>query len=101
MATVKARLASRNPHKLDELRAALPDWELELLDVDDYPPETGATYADNARAKARHGRGSAPAHEWVLGEDSGIEVDSLDGRPGVHSARYGGSGSGTVEYWKY
>jgi XTP/dITP diphosphohydrolase len=91
---MKARLCSRNPHKLDELRAALPDWELELLDVDDYPPETGATYADNARVKARHGRASAPSDEWVLGEDSGIEVDALDGRPGVHSARFGGSGSG-------
>jgi XTP/dITP diphosphohydrolase len=92
MAPVKARLCSRNPHKLDELRAALPDWELELLDVDDYPPETGATYADNARAKAQHGRASAPADEWVLGEDSGIEAEALDGRPGVESARWADDG---------
>jgi XTP/dITP diphosphohydrolase len=92
MASLRARLASRNPHKLDELRAALPDWDLQLLDADDYPPETGATYADNARQKARHGRASAPADEWVLGEDSGIEVKALDGRPGVESARWADDG---------
>jgi XTP/dITP diphosphohydrolase len=96
VAALKARLCSRNPHKLDELRAALPGWELDLLDTDrPYPPEDGATYVENAREKARFGRPFAQADEWVLGEDSGIEVDSLDGRPGVHSARYGGSGSGT------
>jgi XTP/dITP diphosphohydrolase len=85
---VIARLASANAHKLEELRAALPDWELELLDAGELPPETGPTYYDNARAKARFGRSVAPAHAWVLGEDSGIEVAALDGRPGVESARW-------------
>ena len=95
MAALKARLCSRNPHKLDELRAALPGWELDLLDTDrPSPPEDGATYVENARDKARFGRAFAPDDEWVLGEDSGIEVVALDGRPGVHSARYGGTGSG-------
>jgi XTP/dITP diphosphohydrolase len=95
MAPVRARLASRNPHKLEELRAALPDWELELLEPDrPYPPEDGGTYADNARGKALFGRAFAQPDEWVLGEDSGIEVAALGGRPGVHSARYGGDGSG-------
>jgi XTP/dITP diphosphohydrolase len=92
---LKARLCSRNPHKLDELRAALPGWELELLETDrPYPPEDGATYVENAREKTRFGRAFAQEDEWVLGEDSGIEVAALDGRPGVHSARYGGTGSG-------
>jgi len=85
---VKARLASQNPHKLEELRAALPGWELELLDVDEQPEETGATYDDNARIKAEHGRAHAPADAWVLGEDSGIECDALAGAPGVQSARW-------------
>ena len=50
---MKARLASGNAHKLEELRAALPGWELELLEADrDFPPEDGATYYENARAKA-------------------------------------------------
>jgi XTP/dITP diphosphohydrolase len=93
MAAVKARLASGNPHKLEELRAALPGWELALLETDrDYPPEVGATYYENARAKAAFGRESAPTDEWVLGEDSGIEVAALGGGPGIASARWASDG---------
>jgi XTP/dITP diphosphohydrolase len=95
VAAVRARLASGNAHKLEELRAALPDWQLELLETDrPYPPEDGATYEENARGKALFGRPFAPAGEWVLGEDSGVEVEALGGRPGIHSARYGDGGSG-------
>ena len=79
-------LASGNEHKLHELRHALPEWQLELLDVDIYPPESGATYYENALGKARFGRTLTDA--WVLGEDSGIEVAALDGAPGVESARW-------------
>jgi XTP/dITP diphosphohydrolase len=84
-----ARLSSKNEGKLRELRAALPEWEIELLGADDYPPETGETYYDNARAKADFGRSIDP-DVWVIGEDSGIEVRGLGGRPGIHSARFGG-----------
>jgi XTP/dITP diphosphohydrolase len=84
---LKARLASRNAHKARELERLLPGWEIQALDADDYPPETGETYYENALAKARFGREHAPADVWVLGEDSGIEVAGLDGRPGVHSSR--------------
>ena len=84
-----ARLCSTNPGKLRELRAALPGWEIELLDATDYPPETGDTYYENARGKADFGRLHEP-DLWVIGEDSGIEASGLDGRPGVHSARFGG-----------
>ncbi len=93
MAAVRARLASGNRHKLEELRAALPDWELELLETDrEYPPEDGATYYDNARAKAAFGWEAAAGDEWVLGEDSGIEVAALGGRPGIASARWAADG---------
>ena len=85
-----ARLCSHNDDKLRELRAALPEWEIELLGADDFPPETGATYYDNALGKARFGRSTGPAEAWMVGEDSGIEVDGIGGRPGVHSARFGG-----------
>jgi XTP/dITP diphosphohydrolase len=87
-----ARLCSTNPGKLRELRAALPDWRIELLDAgaDEYPPEDGGTYYENARGKALFGRGHAEPEAWVLGEDSGLEVDGLDGLPGVRSARFGG-----------
>ena len=89
MAAVRARLASGNRHKLEELRAALPAWELELLATErDYPPEDGATYYENARAKAMFGSEETGPEEWVLGEDSGIEVAALGGRPGLASARW-------------
>jgi XTP/dITP diphosphohydrolase len=87
-----ARLASRNSHKLTELRSALRGWELELLDAEGYPPEDGPTYYDNARDKARYGRSVAEADAWVLGEDSGLEVEGLDGGPGVASSRFAPGG---------
>jgi XTP/dITP diphosphohydrolase len=93
MAPVRARLASGNPHKLEELRAALPGWAIELLEPDRaYPPEDGGDYYENARAKAVFGRQSAPLDEWVLGEDSGIEVAALGGAPGIASARWADDG---------
>ena len=85
-------LASRNENKLRELRHAMPGWELDLLDAHDYPPEDGETYYENALGKARYGRSLAPTDAWVLGEDSGIEVDALGGRPGVQSARWAADG---------
>ena len=82
-----ATLASSNENKLRELRHALPGWELELLDAEDYSPEEGDTYYENARAKAEFGRTIEPGR-WVLGEDSGIEIEGLGGGPGVESARW-------------
>jgi XTP/dITP diphosphohydrolase len=87
---LKARLASQNAHKLAELRDALPDWELELLDAEEFPPEAGDTYYENALAKARFGRKVGPEDAWALGEDSGIEVARLGGAPGLKSARWAG-----------
>ena len=85
---VTARLCSANRHKLEELARALPGWTIELLDVAEFPPETGATYYENARAKAAFGRAVGARDAWMLGEDSGIEVAALGGRPGLHSARW-------------
>jgi len=89
---LKAFLASRNKHKLRELAAALPDWELGLLAASDYPAEDGESYFENARLKARFARDVGPPDAWVLGEDSGLEVGGLGGRPGLRSARYAGPG---------
>jgi XTP/dITP diphosphohydrolase len=89
---VRLVLASGNPNKLRELRAALPEWEIDLLDVPDEPVEDGATFLENARIKSRHGRAHARKDEWVAGEDSGIEVAALGGRPGVESARWAADG---------
>jgi len=73
----------------------LPGWELEALDADDYPPEEGSTYYENARTKAQFGR-TRNADEWVLGEDSGLEVAALGGRPGILSARYAPEGDEAI-----
>jgi XTP/dITP diphosphohydrolase len=88
VAEVRAVLASTNAHKARELEALLPGWHVEPLPELDYPPEIGDTFADNALAKARFARSYAPPDAWVLGEDSGIEVEALAGRPGIHSARW-------------
>jgi len=81
-------LASRNPHKLREWRRALPSWEIVPLEAANDPAEDGETFLDNARIKARHGRAHSRPDEWVAGEDAGIEVDALGGRPGIESARW-------------
>ncbi len=90
-------LASTNPHKLSELQAIAPHWGLEPLtrplDVD----ETGKTFRENARMKAQAGRAFAAADAWVLGEDSGLEVHGLGGRPGVRSARYAARGEDPID----
>ncbi len=94
MSSRSAVLASRNRHKARELEQLLRGWELTPLDRDDYPPETGATYYENAAMKARFGREHGDG--WVLAEDSGLEVEALGGRPGVLSARYAPEGPPAV-----
>ena len=93
---MKLLIASRNKHKIDEIRAILGIPGLELLSVADIPDlpeveEDGATFADNAAKKARelgcHSLCRASAL-WTLADDSGLEVDALGGAPGVLSARF-------------
>lgn len=86
-------LATENQGKLAELRALLPDSVavLGLADVPAYDavPETGATFEDNALAKAR--QAAAVTGIIALADDSGLEVDALNGMPGVLSARWSGA----------
>jgi XTP/dITP diphosphohydrolase len=85
-------LASRNGNKLDELRRILGDQVtvLGLADVPPYDeePETGATFQENALAKA--GQAARETGEISLADDSGLAVDALNGMPGVLSARWSG-----------
>ncbi|MGH3568050.1 MAG: RdgB/HAM1 family non-canonical purine NTP pyrophosphatase [Pseudonocardia sp.] len=86
-------LATRNPAKLAELRrilAGTPVRVLGLADVADFPeaPETGATFAENALAKARDA--AAATGLPSVADDSGLAVDALNGMPGVLSARWCG-----------
>ena len=92
----RAVLSSRNAHKASELEQLMPGWTIVPLEADDWPPETGATYADNARGKARFGRAAAGAGSWTIGEDSGLEVEALGGRPGIESARYAPAGAPAI-----
>jgi XTP/dITP diphosphohydrolase len=86
-------VATRSPHKLRELRELLQPAHGELvslheLGIDGDPVEDAATFEGNARKKARWAARATglPA----LADDSGIEVDALDGRPGVRTRRYAG-----------
>ncbi len=87
-------IASHNVHKIREFRAILKPLAgldvLSLIDFPNYhlPPETGATFEENAILKAVH----AATHldKWVLADDSGLVVPALQGAPGVYSARYAG-----------
>ncbi|WP_396884599.1 RdgB/HAM1 family non-canonical purine NTP pyrophosphatase [Mycobacterium sp. SMC-8] len=88
-------VASRNPKKLAELRRVLDGAgvELTLLSLDDVvpfdeAPETGATFEENALAKARDA--FAATGIPAVADDSGLEVDALNGMPGVLSARWSG-----------
>lgn len=96
MGGLRAVLVSRNAHKARELERLLPGWTIDPLDADEWPEETGQTYYDNARAKALFGRDADDRERWTIGEDSGIEVHALHGRPGIHSARYAPEGAQAI-----
>ena len=86
-------VATRNKKKLQEILEILAGIDLELRDLSGYPDapeidEDGDTFEANARKKAAET--AKVLHAWVLGEDSGLVVPALGGRPGVHSARYAG-----------
>jgi XTP/dITP diphosphohydrolase len=82
-------LATRNEHKRREFARLLPGWEVDALADDvQLPPETGATFAENALCKAR--TAAHATRRASIADDSGIEAAALGGRPGVRSARYAG-----------
>jgi XTP/dITP diphosphohydrolase len=86
-------VGTRNAKKGEEILEILGDLGLELRDLTAYPEapevvEDGTTFEENARKKAVELARSLK--QWVLGEDSGLVVPALNGRPGVYSARYAG-----------
>jgi XTP/dITP diphosphohydrolase len=89
-------LATRNPGKVEELKALLADMDVNVLSLLDFPDlpeieETGNTFAENAEIKAT--AVARIAGKLTLADDSGLEVDALGGQPGVQSARFGGPGA--------
>ena len=100
---MRAVLASHNKKKMKEMREILAQLGVEVISqaeagVDIEPEETGTTFEENARIKARAIMEATglPA----IADDSGLVVDALDGAPGVYSARYGGEGLDDDGRWK-
>lgn len=93
-------VATTNQGKLNEFRNLMAERvEIHgLQDLKNYaaPPETGKTFEDNARIKARSLKAMRPG-TWVVADDSGLEVEGLGGLPGVHSARYAGDKASDAE----
>jgi XTP/dITP diphosphohydrolase len=88
-------LASRNPHKLKEVRRLLAPTGIlvePLPDGIELPPEDGETFADNALVKAHSA--AAATGRLAIADDSGIESSALGGAPGVRSARWAGPDAG-------
>ena len=88
---MKIVFATRNEGKKSEIRSLLAPYDVEVAALDDFPDipdieEDGITFEDNARIKAR--TVSELTGLPALADDSGLEVDALDGAPGVHSARF-------------
>jgi XTP/dITP diphosphohydrolase len=93
-------VATTNDNKVREIRQLLDGAPLELVTLAEWPgvgapPETGATFEDNARAKALYY--AAATGELTVAEDSGLEIEALGGAPGVESARFGGAETPYVE----
>ena len=96
-------LATGNPHKAREFEALMAGIQVEAMPDDiQLPPETGDTFYENARLKARTvhealaGRaGGQPP--WVMADDSGIEVEALGWGPGIYSSRYAGEDAGDTD----
>src|SRR3954466_2828152 len=88
-------LATGNPGKLRQFSELLVQSGLTLVRQSDFgiepPPETGSTFLENALIKARNA--AATTGLPAIADDSGLEVDALDGAPGVHSARFAGEGA--------
>jgi len=94
---MKLLIATNNSGKLEEYRHLLRDLSLEVTALAEEgigfePEETGATFEENAVLKAR--AFAQRSGLITLADDSGLEIDALDGAPGVHSARYGGTRRG-------
>lgn len=101
---MKLLIATRNPGKVKEFADMMAGWADEWLTLSDAGvdfevEETGTTFQENAVLKAR--TYARAAGLMTLADDSGLEVDALDGAPGVYTARYGGPELSHEERYQY
>ena len=99
----KLLVATHNKGKVAEFADMLQDMAIEWLSLDDVGvvqdvEETGSTFRENSVLKAR--TYAAETGLLTLADDSGLEVDALDGAPGVYTARYGGAGLTAVQRYQ-
>jgi XTP/dITP diphosphohydrolase len=88
-------IATGNVHKVEEFELLLKNLDFNVCSAEvcggmPEVDENGSTFAANAQLKAEALRKLAPMGAWVMADDSGLEVDALDGAPGIYSARYAG-----------
>ncbi|NEQ30914.1 MAG: RdgB/HAM1 family non-canonical purine NTP pyrophosphatase [Leptolyngbya sp. SIO4C5] len=90
-------VATGNPGKLKEMQVYLQPlgWTLELKPSEIEVEETGQTFLENARLKAA--QVAIATAKWAIADDSGLQVDALNGAPGLYSARYGKTDSDRIE----
>lgn len=98
--TADLLLASQNPGKLNEMRQLVEGLPFRVvgpreLGIGEAPEETGTTFIENATLKALYYAGRSGL--TTVADDSGISVDALEGRPGLHSSRFGGEGASDVD----
>ena len=93
-------IATRNAGKIKELKELLTELPIEIRCLNEFPnivepEESGANFAENAVLKAKYY--ARQTKLWALADDSGLEVEALDGAPGVFSARYAGENAADIE----
>jgi len=98
--TADLLLASQNPGKLNEMRQLVKRLPFRVVGprefgIEEAPEETGTTFIENATLKALYYAGRSGL--LTVADDSGISVDALDGKPGLHSSRFGGEGATDVD----
>ncbi len=90
-------VATQNPGKLKEMQHSLTGlpWQLQLMPSDLNIEETGETFLANACLKAS--QVAQVTRQWAIADDSGLEVEALDGAPGIYSARYGSTDTERIQ----
>jgi len=96
-------LATQNPDKVREIKEVLKDLPIKILTLMDLGlkekvEETGKTLEENALLKAKFW--AEKTGKWALADDTGLEVEALNGAPGVHTSRYAGENASYEDNWK-